>query len=55
MSVHATPESAGWGYSGLRVVEMDVCSAVTDDAGPDETIVAPLGERRAGDWASPPP
>ena len=42
MSVNVTPESAGWGYSGLRVVEVHAGSDVSRDAGPDETIVVPL-------------
>ena len=42
MSVHVTPDSAGWGYSGLRVIEVDARSEGSYNTGPDETIVVPL-------------
>ncbi len=37
-----TPESAGWGYSGLRVVELPAGGTTTIDTGPAETLVLPL-------------
>jgi len=43
--VHVTPESAGWGYSGLRVVELPAGSEISYETGPDETIVVPLSGR----------
>ncbi|GAA4454100.1 5-deoxy-glucuronate isomerase [Phytohabitans houttuyneae] len=35
-----TPESAGWRYSGLRVLDLD--GAVTFETGEDEVLVVPL-------------
>ena len=35
-----TPESAGWGYSGLRVLELDGTHRL--DTGDDEVVVLPL-------------
>lgn len=40
--VHLTPEHAGWAYSGLRVVTLDVGGSVDLDTGPDEMAVLPL-------------
>jgi 5-deoxy-glucuronate isomerase len=37
-AAHITPESAGWGFTGLRIVE-DTHAATT---GPDEMVVVPL-------------
>ncbi len=37
-----TPEQAGWGYSGLRVVRLDADIARTFPTGSDEMIVLPL-------------
>ncbi|GHE77853.1 5-deoxy-glucuronate isomerase [Amycolatopsis deserti] len=38
--VVVTPESAGWGYSGLRVLELDGTETIT--TGGSETLVLPL-------------
>ncbi|WP_306215226.1 5-deoxy-glucuronate isomerase [Actinoplanes sp. RD1] len=37
-----TPESAGWGYSGLRVLELGIGQRVSFPTGDDEMIVLPL-------------
>ncbi|WP_430782108.1 5-deoxy-glucuronate isomerase [Actinoplanes sp. G11-F43] len=37
-----TPESAGWGYSGLRVVTIEPGGRHTHPAGADEIVVVPL-------------
>ena len=37
-----TPESAGWGYSGLRVVALAPAEEHRFDTGPDEVVVVPL-------------
>jgi 5-deoxy-glucuronate isomerase len=37
-----TPESAGWGYSGLRIVTLAPGETVHVDTGPDEVVVLPL-------------
>ena len=37
-----TPESAGWGCSGLRVLALDAGGAHSFDAGEDELVVVPL-------------
>ena len=37
-----TPESAGWGYSGLRVLELEPGGTATFATGEDEMIVLPL-------------
>ncbi|HEX2143211.1 MAG TPA: 5-deoxy-glucuronate isomerase [Glycomyces sp.] len=37
-----TPESAGWGYSGLRVLELGPGDACTFDTGDAEALVLPL-------------
>lgn len=37
-----TPESAGWGYSGLRIVEVAAGETVTWATGADEVVVVPL-------------
>lgn len=41
-SLVVTPESAGWGYSGLRVLELAAVGSATFDTGEDETLVLPL-------------
>jgi 5-deoxy-glucuronate isomerase len=41
-ALEVTPESAGWGYSSLRVLELDAGGAQTIDTGPDEVLVVPL-------------
>ena len=41
-SLEVTPESAGWGYSGLRVLELEPGGTHTLDTGPDEVLVVPL-------------
>lgn len=40
--VDVTPESAGWGYSSLRVITLAPGSSETMQTGPDEVIVVPL-------------
>jgi 5-deoxy-glucuronate isomerase len=40
--VAITPERAGWGYSGLRVVELTAGGVHRFDSGPDELLVLPL-------------
>ena len=37
-----TPEDAGWGYSGLRIVALAPGGRFSNDTGPDEVIVLPL-------------
>ena len=37
-----TPEVAGWGYSGLRIVELGVDRRIAFSTGRDEAIVVPL-------------
>ncbi len=37
-----SPESAGWGYSGLRVLEMGIGQRVSFHTGDDEVLVLPL-------------
>ena len=41
-SLAVTPEQAGWGFSGLRVLELDGGGSATIDTGEDELIVLPL-------------
>jgi 5-deoxy-glucuronate isomerase len=41
-ALEVTPESAGWGYSSLRVLELAPGGAQTIDTGPDEVLVVPL-------------
>jgi len=38
-----TPERAGWGFSGLRVLKLDAGGAHAFETGEDEFIVLPLG------------
>jgi 5-deoxy-glucuronate isomerase len=40
--VDVTPENAGWGYAGLRVVELAADGRVDHATGEDEVIVIPL-------------
>ena len=37
-----TPESAGWGYSGLRILDLTIGSRVSFHTGDEEMIVLPL-------------
>ena len=41
-TVHVTPESAGWGHSGLRVLELSAGDTHGLDTGPGEVLVVPL-------------
>ena len=41
-SLAVMPEQAGWGFSGLRVLELDGGGSATIDTGEDELIVLPL-------------
>jgi 5-deoxy-glucuronate isomerase len=41
-SLHLTPEQAGWGYSGLRVAELNAGASTVVETGEDEVIVLPL-------------
>ena len=41
-SLVVTPESAGWGYSGLRLLELPPAGSHTWASGPDELVVLPL-------------
>jgi 5-deoxy-glucuronate isomerase len=40
--LEVTPESAGWGYSSLRVVALPPAGGHRFDTGPDEVVVLPL-------------
>jgi 5-deoxy-glucuronate isomerase len=40
--LEVTPESAGWGHAGLRVLELPAGGDHTLDTGPDELVVLPL-------------
>ena len=40
--VDVTPESAGWGYSSLKIVALDPAGEHRFETGPDEVIVVPL-------------
>jgi 5-deoxy-glucuronate isomerase len=40
--LEVTPESAGWGYSSLRIVSLPANGTHTFDTGPDEMLVVPL-------------
>ena len=42
LRLDVTPESAGWTYSGLRVLELAAGDSVTVDLGEDEGLVLPL-------------
>ncbi|WP_232660794.1 5-deoxy-glucuronate isomerase [Pseudonocardia sp. TRM90224] len=41
-SLVVTPESAGWGYSSLRLLELPAGGSATFATGEDETVVLPL-------------
>ncbi|MGK5170372.1 5-deoxy-glucuronate isomerase [Geodermatophilus sp. CPCC 205761] len=41
-ALEVTPESARWGHSGLRVLELPAGGSATLDTGPDEVVVVPL-------------
>jgi 5-deoxy-glucuronate isomerase len=41
-SLVITPETAGWGYSSLRVLELPAGGSATFDTGEDEMVVLPL-------------
>ena len=41
-ALEVTPESAGWGYSSLRVLELAPGATHTLDTGEDEVLVVPL-------------
>jgi len=41
-ALEVTPESAGWGHSGLRVLDLAPDGSHTLDTGPDEIVVVPL-------------
>jgi 5-deoxy-glucuronate isomerase len=40
--LEVTPESAGWGFSSLRIVSLPANGTHTFDTGPDEMLVVPL-------------
>jgi len=42
MALRITPETAGWGYSSLRVLELPANGSHTFDTGEDEMVVLPL-------------
>ncbi|GAA0805998.1 5-deoxy-glucuronate isomerase [Spirilliplanes yamanashiensis] len=42
MRLHVTPQSAGWGYSGLRVVDLRAGQQLRLDTGDAEMLVLPL-------------
>jgi 5-deoxy-glucuronate isomerase len=41
-ALHVTPERAGWGYSGLSIVELSPGGCTAVDTGEAETLVLPL-------------
>jgi 5-deoxy-glucuronate isomerase len=41
-TLEVTPESAGWGHTGLRVLELAAGATHTLDTGPDEVVAVPL-------------
>jgi 5-deoxy-glucuronate isomerase len=41
-SLGVTPETAGWGYTSLRVLDLAAGAAHAVDTGPDEVVVVPL-------------
>lgn len=43
--LEVTPESAGWGFSGLRILALDPGERAEFDTGADEVIVLPLSGR----------
>jgi 5-deoxy-glucuronate isomerase len=42
VTVEVTPESAGWEFSGLRVVSLTPGASLSVGTGPDEVVVLPL-------------
>jgi 5-deoxy-glucuronate isomerase len=46
-----TPESAGWGYSSLKIISLEPVGSHRFDTGPDEMIVLPLSGSVAVDVA----
>ena len=40
--VEVTPESAGWGYSSLKIISLEPAGSQRFETGPDEVIVLPL-------------
>ena len=44
-----TPESAGWHYSGLAVLELEPGGSATWETGPAETLVMSLSGSCNGD------
>jgi 5-deoxy-glucuronate isomerase len=40
--VEVTPESAGWGYSSLKIISLEPVDSHRFETGPDEVIVLPL-------------
>jgi 5-deoxy-glucuronate isomerase len=51
-TVAVTPERAGWGFSGLRIIELPAGGRYTSPAGEDETVVLPLAGSAAVEAAS---
>lgn len=49
--VEVTPESAGWGYSSLKIISLEPEGSHRFDTGPDEMIVLPLNGSVAVDVA----
>src|SRR5262245_22619393 len=41
-TLHITPERAGWGYSGLSILELEPGESVAISTGEAETLVLPL-------------
>ena len=41
-SLIVTPESAGWGHAGLRIVALEAHGSIDFATGPDEAVVLPL-------------
>jgi 5-deoxy-glucuronate isomerase len=42
MNVDVSPHSAGWGFSGLRVLDLPAGGRYADETGPDEVVVLSL-------------
>jgi 5-deoxy-glucuronate isomerase len=40
--IEVTPESAGWGYSSLKIISLEPAASQRFETGPDEVIVLPL-------------
>src|SRR4051812_18633449 len=41
-TVHVTPESAGWGHTGLRILRLAAGESQDLETGPDEFVLVPL-------------